>query len=225
MLTNRPALLRRTARLFSRGGFTLVELLVVIGIIAILAGVALGPITRGITQAKESGVMQVTRQIGLAEFAYSNDNNQTYPYGDGSTDESIADLLLNGNYVTDPNIFYVTGTPGQPNKPSGLSSPFSMLTGTVSFDFMVSSSSGLTSGAADGTPLVEGIGGKITMKATGPIDNVLNTATTSFGTDGITVTYKSNSAKFAKASAGTITAFVDSSFNDPSGASYKLLAP
>src|SRR5580698_7659520 len=78
----------------SRSGFTLVELLVVIGIIAILAGVALGPITKGIKQAQESTSMQVARQIGLLEFSYSNDNNQVYPYA--ATTAGIADLLLNG---------------------------------------------------------------------------------------------------------------------------------
>ena len=72
MLTNR--LLCRTARSSSRGGFTLVELLVVIGIIAILAGVALGPITSGIKKGQQSSGIQTARTLALAEFQYSNDN-------------------------------------------------------------------------------------------------------------------------------------------------------
>jgi prepilin-type N-terminal cleavage/methylation domain-containing protein len=230
MLTNRLALLRRTARLLSRGGFTLVELLVVIGIIAILAGVALGPITRGITQAKESATMQVTRQIGLAEFAYSNDNNQQYPFG--PTAEAIAIALLQGNYVTDPSIFWVSGTPGD-TKVSGLSAPFSGLAANnVSFDFMQYNSNlqGLSSTAADGTPVVQMTGGTLAMAPTGPINCTLDATKTTFGTDGISVMYKSNSAVFKKAIADSattahITGFVDASYSDPLGSSYALVKP
>ncbi len=221
-------LFRRAARLLSRGGFTLVELLVVIGIIAILAGVALGPITRGITQAKENGVMQVNRQIGLADFAYSNDNNQLYAYGAKS--ETIANLLLNGNYITDPSIFYVAGTGGA-SKPSGLSAPYSLAAANVCFDFTVNNtgSTGLNSSAADGTPLCQLTGGTISSY-TGGASCTVNGATAAFGTDGLSVTYKSNSAKFMKAtitgtSTGSISNFIDPSYNDPAESSYGAVTP
>src|ERR1700689_3593792 len=77
MLNNR--LLFRTARNSNRGGFTLVELLVVIGIIAILAGVALGPITNGIKKAKQSAGLQTAHAIGLSLYSFANDNQQLYP--------------------------------------------------------------------------------------------------------------------------------------------------
>src|SRR5271154_4526652 len=88
-------LLCRTARSLSRGGFTLVELLVVIGIIAILAGVALGPITNGIKQAKHNASMQLGRQIGQMCFSYSTDNTangNAYP-SDTNASKIASDLL------------------------------------------------------------------------------------------------------------------------------------
>src|ERR1700735_5544271 len=92
-----------------RGGFTLVELLVVIGIIAILAGVALGPITNGIKKAKESSGVQSAHALGLAMYSAANDNNQLYPDVSGGDASNIAKTLLGGGYVTDPGIFFISG--------------------------------------------------------------------------------------------------------------------
>ena len=104
MLNNR-LLSRRTAHSSSRGGFTLVELLVVIGIIAILAGVALGPITNGIKKAKQSSGMQSAHSIGLAMyFAYANDNSQLVSGQDRwrcNWSADVAATLLSGGYVSD----------------------------------------------------------------------------------------------------------------------------
>src|SRR5271156_2396898 len=101
-------LARRIARDSLRGGFTLVELLVVIGIIAILAGVALGPITTGIAKAKQNAAVQQSHAIGIAMFAFANDNSQLYPDistpnpNNGATGApKVAYALMNGNYVSD----------------------------------------------------------------------------------------------------------------------------
>src|SRR5271156_2722853 len=108
MLTNRLRLLFRTARNSSRGGFTLVELLVVIGIIAILAGVALGPITNGIKQAKHNTALQTGREVGQVCFAYESD---TGFYPADATGVAIAQDLITANYVTDPSVFAISSQP------------------------------------------------------------------------------------------------------------------
>src|SRR5271168_335958 len=96
------------------GGFTLVELLVVIGIIAILAGVALGPITNGIKKAQQSTGVQEAHALGLAMYSYANDNQQLYPdkSGGGATAKDVAADLLAGGYVTDATIFGLSGDQG-----------------------------------------------------------------------------------------------------------------
>src|SRR5476649_502408 len=108
MITN--CLLKRIADLKKRGGFTLVELLVVIAIIAILAGVALGPITNGIKQAKHNVAMQGARTVGQLCFNYSSDNTtggNRYPFC--SSAAALAQLLITAGYATDGSIFVVSG--------------------------------------------------------------------------------------------------------------------
>ena len=237
-MLNKLRLLYSTARKTSRGGFTLVELLVVIGIIAILAGVALGPITRGIKQAQENATVQVSHQIGVLEFAYSNDYNQVYPFA--TTGRGIADLLLNGGYTSTPTLFYVANTPGA-TKYTGANSPYNMTAAsatTENWDFMVANSggtAGLTTSSSDATPLVELQGGSTTytMAASAPTAGIpltVTTSSTAFGADGIAVYYKGNNAKFLKGSIGagtsaTIAGWIDSTFNDPNGANYALVHP
>ena len=203
MLIHRLPLFR-TARKLSRGGFTLVELLVVIGIIAILAGVALGPITSGIKKAKQSGAMQTARTLAIADFQYSNDNNA---YADGADAGVVAAAIIAGKYVSDPKMFAISGSKNFTPYPGA----GTITKSAVSYDFagVGGTFTGVSSSASDLLPLLWSDG-----EPTAKIPNAVGTGTAitlsgggAFATDGMVVAYKSNSAAFIRPQPGVAPAF------------------
>jgi prepilin-type N-terminal cleavage/methylation domain-containing protein len=211
MINNR-FLLKTTARTRS-GGFTLVELLVVIGIIAILAGVALGPITNGIKQAKHNAALQQVRQIGQLCFAFSTDNGNYPAGGTTSSGVTIADQLINANYVTDPSVFVVSSQSGTTagSVSDGVSANLSSNNVSYSFTISATAGTGITSNASDLIPLVyfnNGPGSGVTtaIHATGSSAiSVTYGSAAPFGTDGAAIFYKGNNAVYTKAGlSGTI---------------------
>lgn len=213
------------ARRSKRGGFTLVELLVVIGIIAILAGVALGPITRGLKTAKQNAAMQNARSVSLCEFQYSIDNDGSYP--DGTDSALLVQKLFLGKYLTDPGILYMSG--GKEVKYTGNTPSTGIAVSNISWDFAgvdggTGTAVGVSSSAPDQLPVVWGTGNNFNMPANAGAGASLVTGGGIFGFDGVPVAYKSNSAFFKtvkNADGKTVDNFVDPTF-DPGTVTYVI---
>jgi prepilin-type N-terminal cleavage/methylation domain-containing protein len=191
------------------GGFTLVELLVVIGIIAILAGVALGPITGGIKKAHESGAMQTCRTIAVAEFQYANDNNGSYP--DGADAGAIASELVSGNYASDPKIFFIPGDQNYvPYTPGGTTAVIAK--SAVSYDFLgvsgTNPTAGLNSSTPDQAPVVwsDGDAG-CTIPSAANVGSAFTPTNGIFSKDGVAVAYHSNNSFFQTPNHNTTVTF------------------
>jgi type II secretory pathway pseudopilin PulG len=189
---------------------TAVLFVLAIPCIAILAGIALGPITNGILKAKENMSMQQARQIEIAMFSYANDHNGAYPTGTTSTE--VFQKLIDGQYVTDPAVFYIA-MPGK-TKPTS-----SHLTAeNVCYDV----TSGVTSDSSDDVPLVFATGYVMTYSPNAMTEPD-SSAKSAF--PGMAVAYKTNSARFFNArSDGTVPGVISVTF-DPGSKSYQQLKP
>jgi prepilin-type N-terminal cleavage/methylation domain-containing protein/prepilin-type processing-associated H-X9-DG protein len=97
-----------------RSGFTLVELLVVIGIIALLISILIPALSRARKQAIQTQCLSNEHTIGLAMMQYSLAyNNSIIPCviwlnysnnGSGSPNDMWGHLLVQGKFLPDPNI-------------------------------------------------------------------------------------------------------------------------
>jgi len=92
--------------------FTLVELLVVISIIGLLAGLAVPAINSGLKSAKAGACLSNLHQIGVATLAYAADNSLKLPdAGSGTTDMWAAKIatFMGGDTKKKNNVFVCPG--------------------------------------------------------------------------------------------------------------------
>ena len=161
--------------------FTLVELLVVISIIGLLAGMAVPAIKGGLDKAKQQVDVSNARQVGMILFSDANDNDGIYSTN-GTTSLMIMTNLFGKGLLTSTKVLGGQGYPAAANTNS-------ITAANIAMAYV----SGLTT-SDDGQIPVLVSKGLTTLSAT----QSLSAVTTGWRQKGIVVYRVGNSAEFLK---------------------------
>ena len=195
--------------------FTLVELLVVISIIGLLAGLAVPAISGGLEKAKQGVDVSNLRQLGIMFFSEANDNNGIYRRNTELTNTNVGTTLnvIRGMFadkvLTSPKILSGNGVVAATttNNIAAANIAWAYGNGCDTSDdgeipILISKGTDATFGTADVTP----------DKTKCPWKD-----------KGVAMYYIGNSAAFKKASAGKIAAALPT--NKPANTSAQIADP
>lgn len=119
ILLDRSTLMKRN----SSAGFTLIEMLVVIAIIAVLAAFAVPALTQALTRGQLTGTMNNARQLYLATFqmatdgSTNSDTNLSWPGDDatistGASLQAFCEKLVQNDYLKAGDLQKILTAPG-----------------------------------------------------------------------------------------------------------------
>ncbi len=168
-------------RKLKANSFTLVELLVVISIIGLLAGLAVPAIQGGLDRAKQQVDVSNIRQLGLILFSDANDNEGTFSTN-GTTSLQIFTNLIGRGLLNSTKILAGNGFPAA-------ATTNDIKTNNVAWGYV----SGLTTSDDGQFPLLLSKG-LTTLQATQSLSSV----TTGWKQKGLVVYRVGNSAEFLK---------------------------